>query len=130
VTDHVRFHGETDERTMLRCYQQSDLFVLPNRQVGSEIEGFGIVLLEAQSCGRAVIAGDSGGTSETLENRKTGLIVDCTTTPPLAHAVTALLSDADRREAMGRAARTWAGSQFAWSSLAAQALERMTQRRV
>ena len=62
----VQFLGEVDENTLLRCYQQCDLFALPNRQVGSDIEGFGMVLLEAQACGKPVLAGDSGGTAETL----------------------------------------------------------------
>jgi phosphatidyl-myo-inositol dimannoside synthase len=58
---HVQFLGELDDRGLITCYQQCDLFVLPNRQVGKDIEGFGMVLLEAQACGKPVMAGDSGG---------------------------------------------------------------------
>ena len=54
--------GEPNDADLVNCYQQCDLFVLPNRQVGWDIEGFGMVLLEAQACGKPVIAGASGGT--------------------------------------------------------------------
>ena len=60
---HVAFLGECNDRDLIAAYQQCDLFVLPNRQVGRDIEGFGMVLLEAQACGKPVIAGASGGTA-------------------------------------------------------------------
>jgi phosphatidyl-myo-inositol dimannoside synthase len=125
VADHVRFHGEADERTVLRCYQQCDLFVLPNRQVGSEIEGFGMVLLEAEACGRPVVAGASGGTAETMRQPDTGVLVDCTDPHLLAEVVADLLADPTRRAAMGRAARVWAADRFGWGSLAVRAADRM-----
>jgi phosphatidylinositol alpha-1,6-mannosyltransferase len=61
--DHVQFLREVDDNRLVQCYQQWDLFALPNRQVGRDIEGFGMVLLEAQACGKPVIAGASGGTA-------------------------------------------------------------------
>ncbi|MFO0848066.1 MAG: glycosyltransferase family 4 protein [Gemmataceae bacterium] len=118
VTDHVRFHGEADPAVMVTAYQQCDLFALPNRQVGSEIEGFGMVLLEAQACGKAVIAGTSGGTAETLKPYETGLLVDCTRPEPLAAAVTLLLTNPALRAEMGTAAREWAATQFNWQTQA------------
>lgn len=121
VADHVRFHGALDDEAMIRCYQQCDLFVLSNRRVGTDIEGFGMVLLEAQSCGKPVVAGDSGGTAETMRVGETGLIADCTRPEPLAEAVAGLLCDPGRRAAMGLAARQWTVSQFEWDALARQA---------
>lgn len=121
LTGHVQFLGEVDEGRLVQCYQQSDLFVLPNRQVGKDIEGFGLVLLEAQACGKPVIAGASGGTAETMQAMRTGLAVPCETPDELARSVSELLSDPERLASMGNDARSWAVENFEWEALARQA---------
>jgi phosphatidylinositol alpha-1,6-mannosyltransferase len=120
---HVQFLGECDDARLLECYQQCDLFVLANRRVGQDIEGFGMVLLEAQACGKPVLAGASGGTAETMSIPETGLVIDCTSPEPLAMAVIELLQDPVRRRRMGAAARRWVVEHFEWDSLALQAAE-------
>jgi phosphatidylinositol alpha-1,6-mannosyltransferase len=114
---HVLFHGDLQGDELLHAYQQCDLFALPNIEVGGDIEGFGIVLLEAQSCGRPVLAGDSGGTSETMRVGETGVIVDCRDVDKLAATLRELLKDHDRRERMGIAARQSIQENFDWSQL-------------
>lgn len=121
VTDHVQFLGQLHDDDMIHAYQQCDLFALPNREVAGDFEGFGMVLLEAQACGQPVLAGDSGGTAETMQTDQTGVIVDCTQPDPLAHAVIELLNDPERRQQMGAAARQWIVDHFDWSALAEQA---------
>jgi phosphatidylinositol alpha-1,6-mannosyltransferase len=117
----VQFLGEVDDSELLKFYQQCDLFVLPNREVGGDTEGFGMVLVEAQSCGRPVIAGKSGGTAETMRPGITGLIVDCESSTELAGAVEKLLLNSARRAQMGRDAREWAIDHFDWEMLANRA---------
>jgi len=121
LTGHVQFLGELDAARLATCYQQCDLFVLPNRNIGGDIEGFGMVRLEAQACGRPVLAGDSGGTAETMRLDETGRIVDCTSATKLAAVVVELLTDPARCDAMGRAGRRWVVEQCAWDTLARQA---------
>ena len=121
VEDAVAFHGVPDDVSLVQYYQQCDLFALPNRQVNWDFEGFGIVLLEAQACGKAVIAGRSGGTAETIEPGRTGELVTCDTPEPLADACVALLEDAARRAAMGLRAREWVLERFDWPVLMRQA---------
>lgn len=121
--DHVRFLGEIDADALHAAYQQCDLFVLPNRDVGGDTEGFGMVLLEAQACGKPVLAGRSGGTAETMIEGTTGRLVDCREAGPLADAVADLLADPTRLEAMGRAARDHVASRFDWAPLAKRSLE-------
>ncbi|WP_349343063.1 glycosyltransferase family 4 protein [Marinobacter sp. MMG032] len=87
LEQHVQFLDEIEDEDLIRCYQQCDLFILPNRSDGNDIEGFGMVLVEAQAAGKPVIAGDSGGTAETMKVGKTGLVVDCTSTETIANAV-------------------------------------------
>ncbi|MER3414802.1 MAG: glycosyltransferase family 4 protein [Gemmataceae bacterium] len=123
VQEHVRFHGDLTDRDLLECYQQCDLFALPNREVAGDFEGFGMVLLEAQACGKPVIAGRSGGTGEALWDGVTGLHIPCDRPEPLAHAIGQLLQDPDRRRTMGTAARTWVVERFRWPIVAGQAQE-------
>ena len=87
VKKRVQFLDEIDDGDLIRCYQQCDLFILPNRSDGNDIEGFGMVLVEAQSAGKPVIAGDSGGTAETMDIGTTGIIADCRYPEGIAEAV-------------------------------------------
>jgi phosphatidylinositol alpha-1,6-mannosyltransferase len=121
LSDHVRFMGEIVDRALIQCYQQCDLFVLPNRQVGQDIEGFGMVLVEAQACGKPVIAGASGGTAETMKIPDTGQVVDCTKPDELSAAIVQRLADRQQMDRMGECARNWAVSSFDWWSIANQA---------
>ena len=123
LADHVQFLDEVNDQTMICCYQQCDLFALPNRQVGRDIEGFGMVLLEAQACGRPVLAGASGGTAETMLVGETGCIVPCEAAEPLAHEIIRLLSNPFVLQRMGEAGRRWVISKFDWRRLACQAAE-------
>jgi phosphatidylinositol alpha-1,6-mannosyltransferase len=120
---HVRFHGELSDAEMLDFYQQCDLFVLANRQVGRDIEGFGMVLLEAQACGKPVVAGASGGTAETMRVPDTGLVVSCENPGPLAAQLVELLPDRERLARMGHAGRQWVVERFDWAALGRQALD-------
>jgi phosphatidylinositol alpha-1,6-mannosyltransferase len=126
VADAVRFSGIASEAALVEQLQQCDLFALPNRRVGWDFEGFGIALIEAQACGRAVIAGQSGGAPETIVPGATGELVECDTPGPLADAAIRLLNDPERRRAMGEAGRRWVVSQFSWEILAQQAATHFT----
>lgn len=121
LTNNVELRGEPNDGELIECYQQCDLFVLPNRTVDGDFEGFGMVLVEAQACGRPVLAGDSGGTRETMQVGTTGRIVDCTRSEPLAEAIVDLLGDPAQRESMGHAARELTLTRFDWPQLAVRA---------
>ena len=121
VAGHVDFRGEPNDEELIRCYQQCDLFVLANRQVGEDIEGFGMVLVEAQACGKPVLAGASGGTAETMKIPETGQVIPCETPNHLAEIIPDLLLSKERCEQMGRAGRKWAVEQFDWENLSVEA---------
>lgn len=124
LTDHVQMLTDCDDATMIQCYQHCDVFILPNRTEGQDIEGFGMVLVEAQACAKPVIAGDSGGTKETLITGETGEIVDATNVGALVKQVASFLNDPKRSIAYGLKGREHAVKQFEWdnSAIAAKAL--------
>lgn len=118
VEDRVRFYDEIIDDELAGHYQNCDLFVLPNRQIGGDVEGFGMVLVEAQACGRPVLAGASGGTADTMIQGETGTRVDCEDPKLLASAIIELFADRRRLEQMGRNARKFVSETFDWSALA------------
>lgn len=121
VREQVQFLGKIDDAQMLTCYQQCDLFILANREVDGDFEGFGMVLVEAQSCGKPVIAGDSGGTAETMIPNETGLVIDATRPDNIADAVVGLLNDPDKLDRMGNKAVSWVRDNLDWEALVIQA---------
>lgn len=130
IGDAVQFRGMPSDEELIECYQQCDLFALPNRQVGWDFEGFGIVLLEAQACGKPAIAGSSGGTAEAIAPSRTGELVSCETPDELALIVGDLLEDRERRARMGARAREWVVEHFDWEVLSRQARRILTEGRV
>ena len=78
------------------------------------------MFLEASATGVTVIAGLSGGAPETVQDNKTGLVVDGRSVSKVADAVSELLTDRDRAAAMGAAGREWVTSQWRWDALAAR----------
>ncbi|WZU47572.1 glycosyltransferase family 4 protein [Stieleria varia] len=137
VQANVRFHDSLNDRQLQEMYRAADIFVLPNRTVGRDIEGFGIVLLEAQASGLPVIAGDSGGTIDAVSDGVTGHVVDCSDIEnprDLAEKLTRLLESETQRIRFGQAGVQWATS-FDWERVANRAwqefetLDRQTQRK-
>ena len=119
----VRFLGRVPDTDLGPWLASSDLFVMDCRRrwFGLEQEGFGIVFLEAAAAGVAQIAGRSGGSYEAVIDGTTGMIVDKPrSVAALAHAMSDLLDDVERRRDMGHRARELATSRFDWDVLAAR----------
>ena len=123
VNEYVEFAGEIGDQEMVTCYRHCDLFALPNRRVGNDDEGFGMVLLEAQASGRPVLAGNSGGTSETLIEGETGVLCDCKTPESIVRKLHELFSKPATMARMGNKGRTYMEDHFSWSALAGRARE-------
>ena len=98
----------------------ADVFAMPcrTRGAGLDVEGLGIVFLEASATGVPVIAGSSGGAPETVRHNQTGVVVDGRSVQQITDAVSELLADPDRAAAMGAAGREWATAQWRWDDLA------------
>jgi phosphatidylinositol alpha-1,6-mannosyltransferase len=106
VHDHVIFTGELNSAALKHLYAACDVFLLPSRTMADgNLEGFGIVFLEANLMGKPVIGGDSGGSSEAVLDSKTGLIVDGNDSRQIADAVLRLIRNPDLSAQLGRQGR-------------------------
>jgi glycosyltransferase involved in cell wall biosynthesis len=118
VADRVRFLGRVAETTLVDYYRWCDVFVLP-----SSGEGFGLVYLEAMTCGKPVIGGNHAGSVEVIEDGVCGFLVDHDDTPTLADRARQLLEDADLRRRFGEAGRERAAGRFGFDAISRQWME-------
>jgi len=122
VADAVVFAGAVDEADLAAHHAAGDVFALPcrTRGWGLDVEGLGIALLEASASGLPVVAGRSGGAPETVQDGRTGHIVDGRDRQALVEALAALLADPGRAAALGAAGRAWMRAEWGWSTRAAR----------
>ena len=125
IQERVTFIGRIQYADLPRYICAGDLFVMPSRSrlAGLEVEGLGIVYLEASACGLPVIAGDSGGAPDAVLEGQTGLVVDGTSKSEVAAAVVELLLDPDRSRAMGVRGRQWIIQEWRWEIWSARFAE-------
>ncbi len=118
----------TNEDSLEKYYQSCDLFVLPCRELANgDVEGFGIVFLEAGIFGKAVIAGNSGGAPEAVVDGETGFVIDPTDEQWLAEKVLELLQNRELAERLGQNGQKRASDQFVWSKQAKKLLMFITK---
>jgi len=123
LTDRVRFEGVVPDTLLPGYYAAADVFVHPNRIDGEDVEGFGIVFLEAAAAGVAVIGGNSGGVPEAVADGATGLLVSGTNADELKQALFRLIGSAELRRTMGANGRARVEQSFSWTSAASKVLE-------
>ena len=89
-----------------------------NRLGGLEVEGLGIVYLEASACGLPVIAGDSGGAPDAVLEGETGFVVDGNSVIDISSRAIQLLQDPVLRARMGARGRAWVEEKWRWDQIA------------
>ena len=101
-------------------YAAADVFAMPcrTRRAGLDVEGLGIVYLEASAAGLPVIGGDSGGAPDAILDGETGYVVPGRSVPALAERIIALLADPARARAMGQRGQAWTEQEWDWSRVA------------
>lgn len=105
LSENVRFIGRVSYAKLPEYLCVGDLFAMParSRLFGLEVEGLGIVYLEAAACGLPVIVGNSGGASDAVKDKKTGFVVDGNDIEEIALRITYLLKNRNIRKMMGSA---------------------------
>ena len=116
LQDSVSFIGRIQYQELPQYICMGDIFAMPSRSrfMGLEVEGLGIVYLEASACGLPVIAGKSGGAPDAVIEGSTGVVVDGTSNDEIAAAAIALLSDPDKAQEMGKLGRQWIVDEWRW----------------
>jgi phosphatidylinositol alpha-1,6-mannosyltransferase len=122
VADHVVITGGVPYAELPAHYAAGDVFAMPcrTRRAGMDVEGLGIVYLEASAVGLPVVAGDSGGAPDAVRRGETGFVVSGRSEAALVDRLVTLLTDAGLRDRMGAAGRAWVEREWPWGVLAAR----------
>ena len=112
----LTFIGRIQYKDLPMYICAGDIFAMPSRSrlMGLEVEGLGIVYLEASSCGLPVIAGSSGGAPDAVVQNETGLVVNGTDTQQIASAAIELLTNVESSKKMGAVGRQWIIDKWRW----------------
>ncbi|MBG0821932.1 glycosyltransferase family 4 protein [Planomonospora sp. ID91781] len=124
LRDSVRLTGSVAAEDLPGYFALGDVFAMPcrTRLGGIDVEGLGIVYLEASASGLPVLAGSSGGAPDAVLHGETGLVVDGGSAGAVAAALVELLGDPARARAMGERGREWAGREWSWDLVASRFL--------
>jgi phosphatidylinositol alpha-1,6-mannosyltransferase len=116
LADSVVLTGTVPWEALPAHYAAGDVFAMPcrTRNRGWDVEGLGIVYLEAGAVGLPVVAGDSGGAPDAVLDGETGFVVDGRSLEQVAAPVGRLLSDPLAAAAMGQRGRQWVEEQWTW----------------
>ncbi|MBY8868352.1 MULTISPECIES: glycosyltransferase family 4 protein [Streptomyces] len=120
VAASVRFTGAVPWAELPAHYGAGDVFAMPcrTRRGGLDVEGLGIVYLEASATGLPVVAGDSGGAPDAVLDGETGWVVRGAAPEEAADRIVTLLGDAELRRRMGERGREWVLEKWRWDLLA------------
>ncbi|GAA0567577.1 glycosyltransferase family 4 protein [Paractinoplanes ferrugineus] len=122
VESDVVFTGSVPWPELPEHYAAGDVYAMPcrTRAAGLDVEGLGIVYLEASATGLPVIGGDSGGAPDAVREGETGHVVGGRDLPALESRLIDLLSDPAKAKAMGAAGRAWVEREWRWETQAAR----------
>jgi len=116
LEDRVTFVGRVQYADLPRYICVGDVFAMPSRSrlAGLEVEGLGIVYLEASACGLPVIGGISGGAPDAVLQGETGFSVDGRSAHEVAEALVRVLADKELAQRLGTRGRQWIIEQWQW----------------
>ena len=120
LTQNVIFIDECPLEELVHFYNACDIFIMVPRYIEEtgNVEGFGTVYLEANACGKPVIAGKSGGVSEAVIDGETGILVDPEDISQVKKAILSLLKDEEYAKKLGEKGMKRVKEEFNWDSRA------------
>jgi phosphatidylinositol alpha-1,6-mannosyltransferase len=116
VGEHIVFTGSTPYADLPQYFAAGDVYAMPCRTRGRflDVEGLGIVYLEASASGKPVIAGDSGGAPDAVRDGETGYVIGGRDVGTLTKRLVELLTDQETAARMGSAGRAWTEAEWRW----------------
>jgi phosphatidylinositol alpha-1,6-mannosyltransferase len=124
LSDSVRFAGRLEADRLLQAYAESDAFILAARASGEDVEGFGIVYIEAAALGRPAICSREGGATDAVEEGLNGIVLPSSSPADIAAGVRRLAEGSDRFDP--ERVRAWAG-RFRWERTALVIRDRIAE---
>ena len=120
VQGNVIFLENVGDAELPSIYGVCDVFVMLSRAniEACDVEGFGIVYIEANACGKPVIAGKSGGIADAVVDGETGLLVPPDSPETLAESICRVLTHKEYAERLGQQGRERAIREFSWDAIA------------
>lgn len=122
VSEEVRFLGKVSDEELVKLYHLADIFVLTSKNVGNMFEGFGLVYLEANACGKPAIGTLGCGAEDAIIDGYNGFLVPQNDSKSTAEAIVNLLGNPQTLRQMGENARQRA-KEMSWENAAKQILK-------
>ena len=120
---HVQLLGRVSDDLYEAAYNGADVFVMPNINVPGDIEGFGLVLLEASSCALPVVAADTEGIKDAIEDGKNGMLVPSGDTKAFQREISRFLADPALAKRFGAQSRDFTLATYQWDKIAGRYIE-------
>lgn len=117
LRDHARITGEVSDDELVKLYQCCDVVVLPALASAEDVEGFGMVLLEAGAVGKPVVATRVGGIPDAVADGESGILVEPEDYQGLSKSIVGLLNDDKQRGVMGKFAMQRVQKEFSWETI-------------
>lgn len=125
MQDHISLLGSLEEERLVEYFSLGDIFLLPSSQNSKDVEGFGIVFLEAGACEVPVIGADTGGIRDAVSHGKTGILLKESNEDTLSQAVIELLNNEDKAKEMGKNSRQRILDELSWEQCGVNYVERV-----
>lgn len=123
LQEKVTLLGRVDEGTLWALYRAADLFVMPNIPVDNDMEGFGLVALEASTAECCVVASRLEGITDAVKEGKNGFLIEPGHTAGYVRTILQLLGDTPGRKAFGREAKLFTLAHYSWEKTAKEYLD-------
>jgi len=118
LKDCVYMVGKVDDACLKTLYNAADVFVMPNIPVKGDMEGFGIVLLEAASCGISIVASNIEGIKDAIKDGKNGFLIEVFNFGRFVEVINKLLDNNEKKQKNGTNVRTFTLQNYEWKKVA------------